>query len=217
MLLSLFIKSFIAALTSGLGGLMLYYVKCNEVILKVSVILASILMLLCSVVLGYESMEIDGESSSIIYIIFGIVFMYILNRCLEENIEDDFSMLSLKGKNGIRSLMIIISMCLHSIGEGISVGVSATSESYVGLFVIISLAIHNIPEGMALSLILRKRGMSVLNASFYSFVSNLPQPLMAIPAYIFMDYFRRWLSMGLGFASGSILYIVVFELIPECL
>eukprot|EP00483_Globobulimina_turgida_P013196 UN13220 len=107
-------------------------------------------------------------------------------------------------------------MGLHSLGEGISVGVSATAErESIGLLVIISLAIHNIPEGIAVSLLLMSQGMNVWTSSIFAVISNIPQPLIAIPSFIFLESFKSLLPIGYGVASGSMTYIVCTELIPE--
>ena len=98
----------------------------------------------------------------------------------------------------------------------ISVGVSATAErENIGLLVIVSLAIHNIPEGIAISLLLMNQGMSVWSSSLFSVLSNIPQPLIAIPAFIFLESFAGLMPIGFGVASGAMTYIVCTELIPE--
>ena len=98
----------------------------------------------------------------------------------------------------------------------ISVGVSATAErEHIGLLVVVSLAIHNIPEGIAVSLLLMSQGMSVWMSSLFAIVANIPQPLMAIPAFLFLDAFSVWLPLGYGLASGAMTYIVFTELVPE--
>jgi zinc transporter ZupT len=94
--------------------------------------------------------------------------------------------------------------------------VSAQSaDDKLGLLVIVSLAIHNIPEGIATSLLLIARGMSIPRSSLFAILANLPQPLIAVPAYLFMDSFRHLLPVGFCFASGAMTYIVCTELIPE--
>merc|ERR1719229_1194038 len=129
---------------------------------------------------------------------------------------EDFEFAGLRGQSASKAFLIVLSMGLHSLGEGISVGVSATAErESIGLLVIISLAIHNIPEGIAVSLLLMSQGMGVWTASLFAIVANIPQPLMAIPAFLFLDAFSVWLPIGYGTASGAMTYIVFTELVPE--
>jgi len=60
--------------------------------------------------------------------------------------------------------------------------------------------VHNIPEGLAISLVLVPRGASVRSAAWWSVFSSLPQPLMAVPAYVFVEEFGRLLPLAA--ASG---------------
>jgi zinc transporter ZupT len=49
----------------------------------------------------------------------------------------------------------------------------------------------------------------------WSVFSSLPQPLMAVPAYLFVDAFRPALPYGIGFAAGAMVFMVFVELLPE--
>jgi zinc transporter ZupT len=62
---------------------------------------------------------------------------------------------------------------------------------------------------------MRARGASVLACAAWSVFSSLPQPLMAVPSYLFVEFFRPFLPYGLGFAAGAMVFMVFLELLPE--
>jgi zinc transporter, ZIP family len=81
----------------------------------------------------------------------------------------------------------------------------------------LAIAVHNIPEGLAISLVLIPRGVTVRRAAAWSVFSSLPQPLMAVPAFVFVETFEPLLPIGLGFAAGAMLWMTAVELLPEAL
>jgi zinc transporter ZupT len=56
-----------------------------------------------------------------------------------------------------------------------------------------------------------------MKAIWWSIFSSLPQPLMAIPAFLFVETFREYLPFGLGFAAGAMIWMVFADLVPEAL
>ena len=144
----------------------------------------------------------------------GVALVYIAHRILE-NRDEAFSIGQVQGANAVQMLMIVGIMTAHSFAEGIGVGVSYGDGTSFGAFISIAIAIHNIPEGLAISLILIPRGTSVFRSALWSMFSSLPQPLMAVPAFLFVLIFRPLLPIGLGLAAGAMLWMVFNELLPE--
>lgn len=117
----------------------------------------------------------------------------------------------------VRKLLIVGVMTMHSFTEGVGVGVSFGGGIGLGLFITLAIAVHNIPEGLAISLVLVPRGVSWSRAALWSVFSSLPQPLMAVPAFVFVETFKPLLPYGLGFAAGAMIWMVFSELLPDAL
>src|SRR5262249_28104177 len=117
-----------------------------------------------------------------------------------------------------RSLLLIATMFVHSIPEGVAIGVGyATGELSFGLLLAVAISVHNIPEGTAVSLPLRAQGASVHTCFWYAVLTSLPQPLLAVPAFLLISIFQPLLPASLGFAGGSMIFLVMSELFPDSL
>ena len=86
-----------------------------------------------------------------------------------------------------------------------------------GLLVSLAIGIHNIPEGLAVATVLVARGTTPRKAMEWTLLCALPQPLFAVPSYIFVDSFRALLPASMGFAAGCMVWIVIAELLPDAL
>jgi ZIP family zinc transporter len=115
-------------------------------------------------------------------------------------------------------LMVAV-MTLHSLSEGLGIGVSFTGKdgAHLGAFISASLAMHNIPEGLAVALVLMPRGVSKFGTVLWSIFTSMPQPLIAVPVFMFASHFIFWQSVGLGFAAGSMIWVTSFELLADAI
>lgn len=145
----------------------------------------------------------------------GVAFLLVSHRALSARPNLTFH--HLRGADARRALMIVAVMTIHSVSEGVGVGVAFGGGEALGLFITIAIAVHNIPEGLAISLVLVPRGESVPRAAGWSVVSSLPQPLLAVPSFLFVETFTGYLPVGLGFAAGAMIWMVLAELLPEAI
>ena len=81
----------------------------------------------------------------------------------------------------------------------------------------LAIGLHNIPEGLAVATILVSRGVGAKKAAWWALFTALPQPLLAVPSFMFVDTFTFLLPLALGFAAGCMTWIVFAELIPDAL
>lgn len=122
-----------------------------------------------------------------------------------------------------RSLMLIFSITLHNIPEGMAIGVAFGSVFYnlegatlaAAVMLAIGISIQNFPEGSAVSLPLRREGMSPPKAFFFGMLSGIVEPISAVVGAILVIKVQVLLPILLSFAGGAMIYVVVQELIPE--
>ena len=145
----------------------------------------------------------------------GMFFVWICGGFIGHDREVHFG--ALAGADARRALLIVGIMTLHSFAEGVGVGVAFGVEQTLGVLIGLAIAIHNVPEGLAISLVLVPRGASPRSAAAWSVFSSLPQPLMAVPAFLFVQAFSSFLPVGLGFAAGAMVWLVAADLLPEAL
>ncbi len=70
---------------------------------------------------------------------------------------------------------------------------------------------------MAQRCVLVPRGTPLWKAAGWSIFTSLPQPLMAVPAFLFVLVFEPFLPIGFGLAAGAMIWMVFAELIPDAL
>jgi ZIP family zinc transporter len=213
---TVFTAALVTALATGLGALPLLSTRVSgRNALGLSNAAASGVMLGASVSLVLEA---AGRSTArtALGLLAGVAFILVLSRLLKTP-HEEFALGSLRGEDAVKALLIVAVMTVHSVAEGVGVGAAFGGGETLGILISIAIAVHNIPEGLAISLVLVPRGTSVRAAAGWSIFSSLPQPLLAVPAFLFVDAFRGLLPVALGFAAGAMIWMVLRELLPEAL
>lgn len=203
----------VTALATGLGALPFVFVReVGQRMVATANAIASGLMLGASLGLVLEGSREGGTFAIVVGGAIGLAFVGLANRALAGR---EVSFGKLHGAGARQVLLLLIVMTLHSISEGIAVGVSFGGGATLAGLITIAIAVHNVPEGLAISAVMRPKGASILACAGWSIVSSLPQPIMAVPAFLFVDRFSQLLPYGLGFAAGAMVFVVFFELLPE--
>ena len=203
------------ALATGLGALP-FAVRCLKAAawLGTANALASGVMLGATGSLVWEGVASSGARTAL-GAACGALFVALAHRFVASG-----HVHALRGLNGFdtrKALLIVIVMTVHSVSEGVGVGAAFGGGDGFGLLIAAAIAIHNVPEGLAISLVLVPRGARVRAAAAWSVFSSLPQPLMAVPAFFFVEQVQALLPVAFGFAAGAMLWMVVRELLPEAL
>lgn len=202
----------ITALATGLGALPFVFVRTiSQNAVAYANAVASGLMLGASFGLVAEGRDYGGWQT-IVGAVAGVLFIIGTEVALRRR-ETDFA--AVRGTGARRMLLMMIVMTVHSFAEGVAVGVSFGGGLTLAVVIVTAVAVHNIPEGLAISAVFRPQGVSVSACAGWSVASSLPQPLMAVPAYLLVETFAPALPYGLGFAAGAMVYMVFEELLPE--
>lgn len=212
----------LSALATGLGALPLHFVKKESQIIRAfaSAVAAGMMISASVFSLAQEGIALKEKMPIAPYIvILGLLLGAAFFRYTERNFtnQNTYKYFLEKGLTR-RGLLIFTAMFIHSIPEGIAIGVAfATGNLHFGLIMAIAIGVHNIPEGIAISLPLRTDGVSIKKCALISILTSVPQPIMAVPSALLAWFFEPLLPIGLGFAGGAMIYLTMVELIPEAL
>ena len=159
---------------------------------------------------------------SLVGILFGFLFLLLLDRFVphhhpwNEHAEGPRTRLA-------HSPMLVISVTLHNLPEGMAVGVvlaarlsgdpSVTSAAVLALA--LGIGIQNFPEGAIVSMPLHQGGMMRMRAFLLSVLSAVVETAGALITLAAVGIVLPLLPYFLAFAAGAMLFVVVEELIPD--
>lgn len=174
--------------------------------------------------------EMAGQLGQVSWLTAAIGFMGggVFMRLIDKFLPHIHPGLSIDKKEGVktswqRSTLLVLAITLHNIPEGLAVGVafgavaadlpSATIGGAIALA--LGIGIQNFPEGTAVSMPLRREGMSRMKSFFYGQASGVVEPIAGVIGAFFVLYMQVILPYALCFAAGAMIFVVVEELIPE--
>ena len=132
--------------------------------------------------------------------------------------------------NWRKTVLLVLAITLHNIPEGLAVGVAfgaLANPEILGLeghsvFTIgsaialaIGIGIQNFPEGFAVSMPLRRQGLSKWKSWKWGQLSAIVEPIFAVIGAAIVMQVLPILPYALSFAAGAMIFIVVEEVIPE--
>ena len=154
--------------------------------------------------------------------LMGALFLFALDKTLP-HLHINF-----KKAEGIKSpwqrtTLLVLAITLHNIPEGLAVGVlfggvaaGIPEASIAGAVTLaIGIGIQNFPEGIAVSMPLRRMGMSRRKSFMYGQSSAIVEPIAGVLGALAVTFFTPILPYALAFAAGAMIYVVVEEVIPE--
>lgn len=175
-------------------------------------------LILPGLTLHSSAIHLSDAAPIVIGILLGALFLSQVDRYFSpERLEQG----NWKRWGNKVQILIFIAMAIHSIPEGVAVGVgyasSAVYDNNLGNYIALAIAIHNIPEGLAVAVPMRAAGASIWRCFWAAVLTSLPQPIAAVPAAYVSWLFQPIMPVLMGFAAGAMIFLVILELIPEAL
>lgn len=209
------------------AGIVFFFKKVNKTVMDAMLgfaagvmIAASFFSLLSPAIEMAENLKLTGYVVAAIGVLLGGILLFSGDKLFDK-------LQSKKNSNNKssfkRCLMLIFSITIHNIPEGLAVGVAFGSLAYnlegatlsSALMLALGIGLQNFPEGMSVSLPLRREGLSRKKSFFYGMLSGIVEPISGIIGAILVIKVRVLLPYLLAFAAGAMIYVVVEELIPE--
>lgn len=202
-----------------LGAILVYFFKnVNNSIMDMMLSLAAGVMiaasffslLLPSIELAKEVNKIGWLSPSLGFVIGGLI-LYFFDKIFDHKLSHSMH----------HNALLIFSITLHNIPEGMAVGIAFGSLKYgmttftSALMLALGIGIQNFPEGAAVSLPLKRNGMNIHKSFFLGQLSGFVEPIFAFLGALLALKIRMILPFILSLAAGAMIYVVVAELIPE--
>ncbi|MBI4828402.1 MAG: ZIP family metal transporter [Nitrospinae bacterium] len=122
-----------------------------------------------------------------------------------------------------RTTLLVLAITMHNIPEGLAVGVAfgaaasgLDGASIAGAIALaMGIGIQNFPEGAAVSVPLRREGLSPLKSFWYGQFSGVVEPVAAVLGAAFVMMAEPALPYALAFAAGAMIFVSAEEVIPE--
>ncbi len=157
-----------------------------------------------------ESLEKVNSEAVFLYVIFGIVVFFILEkyfywRHCHEDICDvhTFTYLNLIGDG------------FHNFIDGMLIAAAFSTSIKLGIVATLAVIFHEIPQELGDFGILVYGGFSKKKALFFNFLTALTAICGAIAGYFLLDFTKGFSNFILPFTAGGFIYIATSDLIPE--
>ena len=157
--------------------------------------------------------------------LFGALFIWVSDKVVSFTRRKVDNTEGSPNKRFSRIMMLILSITLHNIPEGLAVGVAfgvlknggCSTEGLMGaVSIAIGIGLQNFPEGAAVSIPLRREGFSAKRSFFCGQASGMVEPIAGVIGALLVVYVEAILPYALAFAAGAMILVAVHELIPEC-
>ena len=155
--------------------------------------------------------------------ISGVILLLIIDMYMKKKYSRPDHKINIVPLNN-RTSMLILAIAIHNIPEGLAVGLAFSLAAGEmdnptlmsgAVALAIGIGIQNYPEGAAVALPLGGEGVSKKKAFGIGSLSAIVEPIAGVLAAILAVVIQGFMPLLLSLAAGTMIYVVVEELIPE--
>ncbi len=161
---------------------------------------------------GYALMDVGADReplSGAVGAALGVGFVF-LTQLVWEAAEGDRA-----ESSPAYGYQVFLRNTLHSAAEGVAIGVAMALDLSFGIFVALAIGVHNIPEAAVLGAVFTGRGHSRPEAAGIAVVTDLSQVFLSVFVFVVVQAAPSILPFAVGFAVGTLVYLVMADLLPE--
>lgn len=153
-----------------------------------------------------------GPFSAALGALAGVGFTYGTHRASD---TEDLDLNRLSDTDASYGSKVLLTSFLHSASEGVAIGVAMVIHLPFGIFMAVAIAVHNIPEATILCAVLRGRGVKLGTAAGLAIAMDTGQVLLSVTIFAVLSAAPGAIPAVIGFAVGTLVYLVLVELLPD--
>jgi ZIP family zinc transporter len=109
-----------------------------------------------------------------------------------------------------------LSLVLHSVLDGVSIGLAFKASHSVGIAVALAVITHDFSDGVnTVSVVMRSKNAPARACAWLAL--DGVAPVLGVTLTSFFQVRERTLGFALAAVAGCLLYIAIIDLLPECL
>ena len=151
-----------------------------------------------------ESVELNNIHSTLLCCVIGFVIYFIINNFLSFDSNDSCTNRSHNFNANS------IGLCLHSIGDGLAIGLVSKAMPILAPALILAIISHDFADGINISTISKN------NHQIRWIIINALSPFIGYFISLFLNPDKIIMGNILGIIGGICIYIATIHLIPEC-
>lgn len=215
------ITSILVMNSTIIGSSCIFFIK-NKLTMKyyniflgftAGVMIASAIWSLLIPATEFSNNKIDSLIKITIGFLIGALFSKLIDKIISNLVIKNNLPIHIKNK-----ILIVLSSALRNTIEGISIGIafSSNSTNLAGAIALaISMALQNFPEGFSISMYFKNEKTSNVKSFFLASIPGFFEPIGCLIGIFLSTKIVNFLPLILSFAAGSIILVVLEEIIPN--